>query len=109
MLTNSGAELAIGVTWCVVGVIALVMTVRQFLQKGSLFSVVYLWASKEERERLQQKKLYKASGGVFLYVTLISLLLGLFFIFDMALFASCAAIMALSGLLIVLLRFLTKD
>lgn len=109
MLTENGALLAFGVVWCALAIIFLVMMVRQFLQKGSLLSVVYLYAPKEERHKLQQKRLYQAIGCVFLYLFLISLFLGLFFIFDFDLFASFAAILALSGLFNLLLRFATKD
>lgn len=95
MLTNSGIKLAAGLALCVVGLIGLIVTARQYLHKGPLFSMAYFVAPKEKRETLKTKRAYRLSGNVFLVLTTVSLLLGLSFVFDKEALALMGAVVAL--------------
>ena len=53
------------------------ISVMHFMQKGKLFNNAYLYASKEEREKMNKKPYYRQSAVVFLMVSLIFLLNGL--------------------------------
>ena len=51
------------------------MSVRSFMEKGFLFNNAYIYASKQEREKMNKKPHYRQSAIVFL-------LLGLIFLFN---------------------------
>ena len=55
-----------------VSVFLFFMSVRSFMEKGFLFNNAYIYASKQEREKMNKKPHYRQSAIVFL-------LLGLFF------------------------------
>ena len=57
----------------------LVMSILSFMKKGFLFNNAYIYASKEEREKMDKAPHYRQSGIVFLLLSLIFLLNG----FDM--------------------------
>ena len=61
----------------IIAMIAFVLAIIQFAEKGFLFNNAYLWASKEERERMDKKPYYRQSGVVFLLVGLIFWLNGI--------------------------------
>ena len=50
------------------------MSVRSFMEKGFLFNNAYIYASKEEREKMNKKPHYHQSSIVFLLIGLIFLL-----------------------------------
>ena len=50
------------------------MSVRSFMEKGFLFNNVYIYASKQEREKMNKKPHYRQSAIVFLLLGLIFLL-----------------------------------
>ena len=50
------------------------MSVRSFMEKGFLFNNAYIYASKEEREKMNKKTHYHQSAIVFLLIGLIFLL-----------------------------------
>ena len=50
------------------------MSVRSFMEKGFLFNNAYIYASKEEREKMNKKPHYQQSAIVFLLIGLIFLL-----------------------------------
>ena len=50
------------------------MSVRSFMEKGFLFNNAYIYASKEEREKMNKKPHYHQSAIVFLLIGLIFLL-----------------------------------
>ena len=50
------------------------MSVRSFMEKGFLFNNAYIYASKEEREKMNKKPHYRQSAIVFLLIGLIFLL-----------------------------------
>ena len=50
------------------------MSVRSFMEKGFLFNNAYIYASKEEREKMNKKPHYHQSAIVFVLIGLIFLL-----------------------------------
>ena len=66
--------MVVGIICFVIAIIAFVIAVLQFMEKGFLFNNAYLWASKEERKRMDKKSHYKQSGVVFLLIGIIFLL-----------------------------------
>ena len=56
---------------------AFVLSLRSFLGKGFLLNNAYLYASRQEREKMDKKPYYRQSGIVFLLISVIFLLNGL--------------------------------
>lgn len=65
-------------------VVAFVISIRSFQEKGFLFNNAYIYASKQERERMNKKPHYRQSAITFLLVGVIFLLLGLAVLFNSA-------------------------
>ena len=57
-----------------VSVFLFLMSVRSFMEKGFLFNNAYIYASKQEREKMNKKPHYRQSAIVFLLLGLIFLL-----------------------------------
>ena len=53
------------------------MSVRSFMEKGVLFNNAYIYASKQEREKMNKKPYYRQSAIVFLLLGLLFLLIAL--------------------------------
>ena len=53
------------------------MSVRSFMEKGFLFNNAYIYASKQEREKMNKKPYYRQSAIVFLLLGIVFLLLAL--------------------------------
>ena len=53
------------------------MSVRSFMEKGFLFNNAYIYASKQEREKMNKKPHYRQSAIVFLLLGIVFLLLAL--------------------------------
>lgn len=58
------------------------MSVRSFMEKGFLFNNAYIYASKEEREKMDKKPHYRQSAIVFLLLGVSFLLLGIMTLTD---------------------------
>ena len=54
-----------------------VMSILSFMQKGFLLNNAYIYASKEERKKLDKKPHYRQSAIVFLLLGIVFLLLGI--------------------------------
>ena len=65
-------------------IVAFVISIRSFSEKGFLFNNAYIYASKQERERMDKKPHYRQSAIAFLLVAIILLLLGLAVLFNSA-------------------------
>lgn len=63
--------MVVGIICFVIAIIAFVIAILQFVEKGFLFNNAYLWASKEERKRIDKKPYYKQSGVVFVLIGII--------------------------------------
>ena len=57
-----------------ISIFAFIMSVRSFMEKGFLFNNAYIYASKQEREKMNKKPHYRQSAIVFLLLGLIFLL-----------------------------------
>ena len=57
-----------------ISIFAFVISIRSFMEKGFLFNNAYIYASKEEREKMNKKPYYRQSGIVFMFLGIISLL-----------------------------------
>ena len=60
-----------------VAVFLFFMSVRSFMEKGFLFNNAYIYASKQEREKMNKKPYYRQSAIVFLLFGIVFLLLAL--------------------------------
>ena len=60
-----------------VSVFLFFMSARSFMEKGFLFNNAYIYASKQEREKMNKKPYYRQSAIVFLLLGLIFLLIAL--------------------------------
>ena len=57
-----------------VSVFLFFVSVRSFMEKGFLFNNAYIYASKQEREKMNKKPYYRQSAIVFLLLGLVFLL-----------------------------------
>ncbi len=64
--------------------VAFIISIRSFQEKGFLFNNAYIYASKQERERMNKKPHYRQSAIAFLLVGIILLLLGFAVLFSSA-------------------------
>lgn len=85
--------------FALVGIACLIVTIRQYRRIGSVFCAAYFSLPKDERESLRTAKAYRYAGNVFLYLTMISFLVGASLIFDHASLALIGATLAASGVL----------
>ena len=60
-----------------VSVFLFLMSVRSFMEKGFLFNNAYIYASEQEREKMNKKPYYRQSAIVFLLFGIVFLLLAL--------------------------------
>ena len=60
-----------------VSVFLFFMSVRSFMEKGFLFNNAYIYASEQEREKMNKKPYYRQSAIVFLLLGIVFLLLAL--------------------------------
>ena len=60
-----------------VSVFLFLMSVRSFMEKGFLFNNAYIYASKQEREKMNKKPHYRQSAIVFLLLGIVFLLFAL--------------------------------
>lgn len=62
----------------VLGVISLIISAFSFMEKGFLFNNAYIFASKEEREKMDKKPHYRQSAITFLFLGLVFVLLAIY-------------------------------
>lgn len=77
---------------------AFVISLFSFLKKGFLFNNAYIYASKEERQRMDKKPYYRQSAIVFSAVSIVMLLLGVGILIDNFWFISIAILLAAAAL-----------
>lgn len=61
---------------------AFLISIMQFNEKGFLFNNAYIWASKEERQRMDKRPHYRQSGVVFALIGVLLSLLALEVLLD---------------------------
>ena len=59
----------------IISIFAFAMSIRSFIEKGFLLNNAYIYASKQEREKMHKKPYYRQSAIVFLLIGLIFLLM----------------------------------
>lgn len=68
---------AIIVVCAALSLVALIISLRAFQGKGFLFNNAYIYASEEEREKLDKKPWYRQTAIAFLLISIIFALLAL--------------------------------
>ena len=105
---GTGMDMVIGYELLFVGFVGAIITIRQFMQKGMIFSSVYFGISKEEREKIKSKKMYRSAAAVSFFLTAIALLFAAFFLLNNIRFAYIGAGISVTGSLIALLNNIAK-
>lgn len=67
-------EMIVATVLFLIAAFAFFMSVRSFKEKGFLFNNAYIYASKQEREKLDKRPHYRQSAIVFLLIGVIFLL-----------------------------------
>lgn len=73
----TAAEIVVAVIAFVLAGISAFISARQFAEKGFLFNNAYIWASKEECEKLDKSPHYKQSAIVFALISAVFLVIGI--------------------------------
>ncbi len=55
----------------ILGLACAIISIFQFKEKGYLFNNAYIWASKEERDRMDKRPHYRQSGIVFALISVL--------------------------------------
>lgn len=79
-MTNG--ELIVAVIVFIVAGICAFISFRQFAEKGVPFNNAYLYASKEERKRMDLKPCFRQSAIVFCFLTVAFIIIGLAIVFQ---------------------------
>lgn len=71
------SEIIMGIVVFILSLIAFVISILSFMQKGFMFNNAYIYATKEEREKMNKRPYYRQTAIVFLLIGIIFLLLGI--------------------------------
>lgn len=58
-------KIIIAIICALLGIAVLILSIRQFMERGFVFNNAYLWATKEERARMDKRPHYRQSAIVF--------------------------------------------
>lgn len=58
-------KIVFAVVWGILAFFSLIISILSFMEKGFLFHNAYIWASKQERDRMDKKPYYRQSAIVF--------------------------------------------
>lgn len=75
-------ELIVAIVVFVLAGILAFISIRQFEEKGFLFNNAYIWASKEEREKMDRRPHYRQSAIVFCLLSAVFLVIGISVVFQ---------------------------
>lgn len=78
----STAEFIVGIIAFGIAGLCAFISVRHFMEMGYLLNNAYIWASKEEREKLDKKPYYRQSAIVFGLICFGFIVIGLSVIFQ---------------------------
>ena len=67
-------EIVVAIVLLAISIASFFMSARSFMEKGFLFNNAYIYASKQEREKMNKKPHYRQSAIVFSFLGLIFLL-----------------------------------
>ena len=70
-------EMVIVILAFIVAGALLIISIRSFMNRGFLFNNVFLYASKEEREKMDKKPYYRQTAIVFLLLSIVFVIIGL--------------------------------
>ena len=73
----TAAELIIGIIMFVLAGILILLGIRSFSGRGFLLNNAYIYASEEEREKMDKKPYYRQTGIVFCLLSLVFIIIGL--------------------------------
>ncbi len=76
------SELIFAVLVFAISVIMLVTGIRSFRCKGFLLNNAYIYASKEEREKMNKKPYYRQTAIVFLLLSIVFMIIGVSIVFQ---------------------------
>ena len=79
-MTNG--ELIVAIIMFIFAGICAFISFRQFAEKGVPFNNAYLYASKEERKRMNLKPHFRQSAIVFCFLTAVFIIIGLAIVFQ---------------------------
>ena len=69
-------ELLFAILVFIIAVILFVMSIRSFKNRGFLLNNAYLYASKEERDKMDKKPYYRQTAIVFLLLCFVFIIIG---------------------------------
>lgn len=75
-------EMVIVILAFIVAGALLIISIRSFMNRGFLFNNVFLYASKEEREKMDKKPYYRQTAIVFLLLSIVFVIIGLSVVFQ---------------------------
>ena len=104
MMEQIGVLQAAGIVWCVIGFITAVLSIQNFRQKSKIADLIIRPEANTSKE---EKRLYRIIGYIFLYLSVISFLFGAFCLLNNPVFITVASGLALSGILIIVIRTFT--
>lgn len=82
----------VGVVISAMGIVGIIFNVLQYQEKGAVLSAVYFAADKEEQKKIRaNKKAYRYTANILLYLTVICLFFGIAFLFNLSSFAYIGA------------------
>ena len=73
----TAAEIVVAVIAFILAGISAFISARQFAEKGFLFNNAYIWASKEEREKMDKSPHYRQSAIVFALLSAVFIVIGI--------------------------------
>ena len=76
------SELIVAIIIFVIAGLLLVFSIRSFMNKGFLLNNAYLYASKEEMEKMDKKPYYIQTAVVFLLLSIVFFIIGLSVVFQ---------------------------
>lgn len=76
------SELIFAIIIFVIAGLLFFFSIRSFMNKGFLLNNAYLYASKEEREKMDKKPYYIQTAVVFLILSIVFIIIGLSVVFQ---------------------------
>lgn len=70
-------RIIVGIVVLILSIVSFVISIRSFMQKGFLLNNAFIYATKEEREKMDKKPYYRQTAIVFMLIGIIFLINGL--------------------------------
>ncbi len=78
----TSSELLFAIIIFLIAGLLLFFSIRSFMNKGFLLNNAYLYASKEEREKMDKKPYYIQTAVVFLILSMVLIIIGISVVFQ---------------------------